>query len=89
MTDDYTIVRFRLLNKNWEMLHSAAELTGDNLETVLNRATALYETLHRVEPGTLVKWDDQDGTEHSLLVLPSRLPMPWFLRWLKVEIGRD
>lgn len=85
MTGDpegYRIVKFRLLDKNWELLYSVSALQGEHMETVLHRATALYEIMHRAQPGSLVKWDDRDGETRSVMVLPATIPLPWYLRWV-------
>jgi hypothetical protein len=84
---DCITVTFHLLNKNWEMLYSAAAMNGEDMQSALNRASAMYETMNRAEPGTVVSWSDRSDVERSLIVLPFRLPLPWWLRWLKIEVG--
>jgi hypothetical protein len=76
----YTIVKFRLLTLNYEKLFSAAALNGEDRETVLNRAVAFYELLHRAEPGNVLSWIDVDNQKRRLLVLAP-------LRKGEIEIG--
>lgn len=79
---DYITVTFKLLNQNYELLYSAAVFQGEGLQTVLNRACGLYEALHRIEPGTVVEWTDNNGQLRKVVLLPI-VARPRWARWLK------
>lgn len=87
--DNYTTVRFRLLNANYDKLFSVAALKGENMEDVLNRAVALYEILHRAKPGEIVKWVDRSGNRRKVAVLPAKIALPWPFRWLSHHVDAD
>lgn len=84
--DPHRVVKFKLLEENYELLYSAAAFNGENLQTALNRATALYEAMHRGRPGQIMSWTDGLGEQRSCLILPAKVPMPWYLSFLKLEI---
>lgn len=83
---NYREVRFRLLDDNYEKLFSVAAFEGEHMEDVLNRAIALYEILHRAEPGGIVKWIDGSGDERRVAVLPVKIRLPWPLSWFYQQI---
>lgn len=87
--DDYVIVKFRMLNHNWERLYSAAAFNGEDMETSLNRATALYELVNRAAPEDVIAWQDREGVKRSLVVLPLSIQVFRWLPWLKLEISSE
>jgi hypothetical protein len=80
--ESYVTVTFRLFDQNYEYLYSTAAANGESMEVALNRATVLYEKLHRAEPGTVVGWEDREGNKRRAAVLPVKIKLPWYLNWL-------
>lgn len=83
MTRALTKLTVNLVDNAMDALTKAAEITGDTRTDCVNRALQAYAEIvaaTRSDTPTRLTWDE-DGTEATLIVYPSRSRSRWFAKW--------